>query len=59
MLSALLAICEGNPLITGGFPHKGSVMQNFDILFVISLNKLDKLLNMQFSSQWSKMPWDS
>ena len=45
MLSALLAICEGNPLITGEFNHKGSVMQSFDILFVISLNKLDKLLN--------------
>ena len=34
--SALLALCEGNPLITHGF-HS---LQNFHVSFVVSLNKL-------------------
>ena len=29
---ALLALGEGNPLVTGGFPHKGSLMQYFHIM---------------------------
>ena len=32
-----LALCEGNP---GDFPNKGPVMQNFDVMFAINLNKL-------------------
>ena len=28
--STLLALCEGNPSITGGFPNKGPVVQSFD-----------------------------
>ena len=36
-VSALLALCEGNPLV--GLPHKGLVvMQSFDYFFVVSLN---------------------
>ena len=51
-LSALLALCEGNPPITGGFPpHKWSVIQNFDIAFAVSLNKLDQ----QLSFTWFEM----
>ena len=38
-LSALLAFTERNPMVTGGFPHKGQ-LQSFDV-------SLDKLLNKQ------------
>ena len=40
MLSPLLALCEGNPLVTCGFPYNGSVVLSFDISFVVNLNKL-------------------
>ena len=36
---ALLALCEGNPLVVGGFSHKGPAMQSFDF-FVVSVKKL-------------------
>ena len=29
-LSALLALCEGNPPVTGGFPSQWQVTQSFD-----------------------------
>ena len=45
-LAALLALCEGNPPMTGGFPHNRPVMQTFDDFFNITLNKL---LNKQSS----------
>ena len=32
-LSALLALCEGNPSVTGSYPHKVPVMQSFDVFF--------------------------
>ena len=38
MVSALLALCEGN--LTVNFQHKGSVMLSFDFLLVVILNKL-------------------
>ena len=45
-LSALLTVCEGIPPVES--PHKGSVMQGFDVLFIVSLNKLlNKLLSCQ------------
>ena len=36
-LSALLALCEGNPRVTGGlsFPIQGSVMRSFDISLLL------------------------
>ena len=46
----LLAFCEGNTLDS---THKGPVMQNFDIYFVVSLNKL---LKKHSISQWFEMP---
>ena len=39
VLSALLALCEGNPALLDS-PHKGPVMQSFDVLFVSSLSNL-------------------
>ena len=40
MLSPLLALCEGNPLVTGvDYLHKGQVLYNFYILFVVSMDQ--------------------
>ena len=39
-LSASLALCEGNPPVTGGSPHKGPVMTSVDIFFDVNLSKL-------------------
>ena len=33
LFSALLALCEGNPPVTGGFPSQRSVARNFDVFF--------------------------
>ena len=37
--SALLALCEGNPPVTGGFPSQRPATQSFDIFFDLRLNK--------------------
>ena len=37
--SALLALCEGNPPVTDGFPSQGSVTRSFDVFFDIRLSK--------------------
>ena len=39
MLSALLALCEGNPQVTGGFPPHMVSNAPFDVFFNVSLNK--------------------
>ena len=31
--SALLALCEGNPLVTGGFPSQRPVTRSFEVFF--------------------------
>ena len=40
MISALLALCEGNPPVTGGFPSQRAVMWSFDVFFDVRLSKL-------------------
>ena len=37
--SALLALCEGNPLVTGGFLSQRPVTRSFDVFFDLHLNK--------------------
>ena len=37
--SALLALCEGNPPVTGGFPSQRPVTWSFDVSFDLSLNE--------------------
>ena len=37
--SALLALCEGNPPVTGGFPTQRPVTRSFDVFFGVRLNK--------------------
>ena len=48
-ISALVAICEGNPTVTGGFPSQRPVMRSFDIFFYLRLNKL---LGKQSRRRW-------
>ena len=55
---SLLALFEGNPLVTGGFSSQfpirnGPVLWRFDVLFVVCLSKL---LNKQWSCQWFEIP---
>ena len=40
MLAALLADCEGNPLITNKYSLRKPIAQNFDDFFVVNLNRL-------------------
>ena len=37
--SEILALCEGNPPVTSGFPSQRPVMQSFDVFFDLRLNK--------------------
>ena len=37
--SALLAICEGNPLVTSGFPSQMPVTRIFEVFFDLHMNK--------------------
>ena len=37
--SASLALCGGNPPVTGGFPSERPVMRSFDVFFDLHLNK--------------------
>ena len=37
--SVLLAICEGNPPVSGGFPSQSPVKRSFDIFFDLRLGK--------------------
>ena len=45
----LLAPCEGNPSVIGGFPSQRPVTQSFDIFFDLRLNKR---LNKQSGRRW-------
>ena len=47
--SALLAHCEGNPPVTGGFPSQRPVKQSFNIFFDLRLNKR---LSKQSKRRW-------
>ena len=38
--SALLALCEGNPLVTGEFLSQRPVTRSFDVYFELRLNKI-------------------
>ena len=51
--SALLALCEGNPPVTGGFPSQRPVTRSFDIFFDLRLNKR---LSKQSICRWFETP---
>ena len=46
----LLALCEGNPPVTGGFPSHRSVTRRFDVFFDLHHNK--RLSNCKQSRRW-------
>ena len=53
IFSALLALCEGNPPVTGGFPSQRPVTRSFDIFFDLHLNKR---LSKQSRRWWLETP---
>ena len=55
-LSTLLALCEGNPPLTGGFPSQRVSNVGLWCIFVAILNKL---LNKVLRSWWFETPWHS
>ena len=55
-LSALLALCEGNPPITGGFPPQRAGNAGFGDFFDVSQNKQ---LTKHSSRRWFETPWCS
>ena len=52
-VSASLAIWEGKPPVTGGFPSQSASNKGFDDSFDVSLNKR---LSKQTSRQWKEPP---
>ena len=50
---ASLALCEGNPPVTGGFPAQRPMTSSDDVFFDLCLNKR---LNKQSRSWWFEMP---
>ena len=54
--STWLALCEGNPPLTGGFPSKRPVTRSSDIFFDLSLNKRSRKRSRRW---WFEMPWRS
>ena len=51
--SALLAFCRGNSPVTGEFPPQKPLIQSFDVLFYLRLNKR---LSQHSRHQWFEMP---
>ena len=51
--SALLALCEGIPPVTGGFPSERSVTLSFDAFFDLRRNKR---LSKQSRRRWFETP---
>ena len=51
---ALLAPCEGNPPVTGGFPSQRPVTRSFGVFFDIRLNKW---LGKQWGCRWFETQW--
>ena len=52
-LSALLAICAGNSLVTGEFPKQRPAARSFDVFFDLRLNKR---LSKQSWGWWFETP---
>ena len=50
---ALLALCEGNPPVTGGFPSQKPVRHSFEVFFDLRLNKR---LSKQSRPRWFETP---
>ena len=56
--STLLALCKGNPSVTGGFPLQRPVTRIFDVFFDLSLNKrLGKQSRRRWFETQSRSSW--
>ena len=53
IFSALLALCDGNPPVSGGFPSQRLVTWSFHVFFDLCLNKR---LSKQSTRRWFKTP---
>ena len=53
IIFALLALCEGKPPVTGGFPSQRPVTRGFDVFFDLRLNKRS---NKQSRRRWFEPP---
>ena len=53
IFSALRALCDGNPPVTGGFPSQRPVTRSFGVFFDLRLNKL---LRRQSRRRWFETP---
>ena len=51
--STLLALCEGNPLVNGGFPSQRPMPRSFNVFFDL---RLKKWLNRQSRCRWFEKP---
>ena len=51
--SAWLALCEGNPPVTGGFPPQRPFTRSFDVLFDL---RLHSRLSKQSRRRWFEIP---
>ena len=52
-VSVVLAFCEGNQPVTGGFPSQRASNTDFDVFFDVTLNKE---LNKQSNRRWFEKP---
>ena len=53
-----MALCEGNPPVTGGFPSQRPVVRSFDVFFDLRLNKwLSKQSRRQGFETQSRSLW--
>ena len=52
-ISALLALCEGDPMATGGFPSQRPVTRSFDVFSDLRLNQR---LSKQSRHRWFDTP---
>ena len=52
-ISALIALCEGNPPVSVGFPSQRPVTRGFDVFFDLGLNKQ---LSKHLRIQWFETP---
>ena len=55
-ISTLLALCDGNPPVTGGFPSQKPVTRGVDVSFDLRLNKR---LCIQSRRRWFETPSSS
>ena len=54
---ALLALSEGKPPVTGGFPSQRPVTRSFDVLFDLRLNEQTVEQTIERPVIWDAIAW--